>query len=1147
MTQTIQDRTQLLINSIHREFLNRTEVEGRKQGADFGISLEMEVTPDNNLWLKFMRKGESHTINIPLPFEHGGVQYLQQNEVLRATCPFWLEPDQIELDYLAVIYKIVFDTPLGFISKNLLKATCFLQQMIYGFHNDNASIVAYRFQQAINEIVHRMPLHETEMNSFIMNQRLMVIDPEFDELRGPEEKLAYQKLKAIKYFDRGWTSIGLSDGTLSEKNYLLKCDLRFISPFAIRYHNPQRNLYSTLGMKGDELPIIRSQSMQNLMDRGIARTGWNLFTAFVDIPDIFEDQIMVDESLLKKGVKYTRRYQIFGTLMVKEGQKVKTGAKLGVCPDGQVKFFDVDCQSAKIVRIVEAKANVGGGQETVYNVIVEYRRKFKDGFKITNMHGNKGIVRIAQLGYATDPRTGEKRKLEVIVGAKTVGKRKNYGQVLEALFNNVLESDGHEGPLVIADDWWVPNEDIVQGLTRCGFNADGTWQCNTYAGDVKAICGNVFWGVIKSPEDQLWKGDATLRRNGRDVRTAGLKFSHVEFRSLITRFGVGNPILDEIMSYAQGTENLHELIKMMQSVKGIVPDNLPVLGWDKLTPLDQTNGTIVDRPSIAGTIVDDDFLPGGFVMQLPLPFQTLLNQKYEVEHEGFAQDVAAMPAEFKEKIAHNFITQMIYVPSGVLRRCWRHDTGKLGLSEVGVLYNNMLIMSHRLAAKPEEPVNHRLYYGAVAAFFRALARMAGTKKGELANYAMSVRYPFSVKAVAALSTTLPKNVVEIHRDMADQLQVRNGDIVLAERFPCLGFMSVRAQKVRITDDPLAKYVIRVSGNSLVSQNLDFDGDVLYLASMHTPEARLCLKREFDNPNRTCWKAITALNTRKGAPHIKEYTLGDMKVTPFEDLTNARHAEIVEKNTGVKAQTGPVIALTYNLMRIIENSPLAESHKMRVAAEMFLEKAAQSVFEQKHGGRSLYEIVIEGVCCADIEMLVEVGFKRSTTTQICELIRRHAAAMNIHDLRKYFIRMKEWGGSNIVSRIVRENNRIYFASRAKLHVAHVLDILDDDAVDIPSMMVKWVLAGKAEKIRTALDSVMDERQLSRIKDDEYQDAARELCVAVEEACTVKPTLEDKLAALRGLNRRLMQGRRVSYAATSKGRVYHNPCRRQGKVA
>jgi len=163
--------------------------------------------------------------------------------------------------------------------------------------NGNASVVAYRFQQAVNEIVNKMPLHQTEMNSYVMNNRLVVVDEEFDSLVTPAQRLEYQVNKARRYFARGWTSIGLSDGTLADKNYILKLDLRKLSPFGMKYHNPQRNLYSTLGMVGDELPIIHSQSSKDLLDRGITRKGWNLFTAFVDIPDIFEDQIVVSEDL----------------------------------------------------------------------------------------------------------------------------------------------------------------------------------------------------------------------------------------------------------------------------------------------------------------------------------------------------------------------------------------------------------------------------------------------------------------------------------------------------------------------------------------------------------------------------------------------------------------------------------------------------------------------------------------------------------------------------------------------------------------------------------------------------------------------------------------------------------------------------------
>jgi hypothetical protein len=189
-----------------------------------------------------------------------------------------------------------------------------------------------------------------------------------------------------------------------------------------------------------------------------------------------------------------------------------------------------------------------------------------------------------------------------------------------------------------------------------------------------------------------------------------------------------------------------------------------------------------------------------------------------------------------------YVCEKLYIPSGILRKCWRHDTGKYGLSEIGVLVNNVVTMAHRLNADPNNSQIVKMYYNAVINYYNQVAKSMGSKTGEIARHGMSVRYPFSAKAVATLSTTLPKNTIEIHRSMADFLRIKDGDVGAVERFPCLGFMSVRPQKVTVTDDPMCKYTIRASGNSLVSTNLDFDGDVIYLASFHTPEAKLVLMR-----------------------------------------------------------------------------------------------------------------------------------------------------------------------------------------------------------------------------------------------------------------------------------------------------------------
>jgi len=1090
----INGKVQGFVDSVIAQFNARTVTEGKKHGYVHDIVLNVELN-DNMIWLNFTKSNESHIITVPVPYEEDGVHLLSQNGVTRALCPFWIEKSQIEVDFMAAMYMVIVDKAEGFVSPELVKVTPYLQQMIYGFNNGNAAVVAHKLQKAVNEVVNKMPLHETAMNSYVMNSRIIVIDRDFDELTSPDQRLAYQVGKAKKYFDKGWTSIGLSDGTLADKNYILKRDLRALSPFGVRFHNPQRNLYSTLGMKGDELPIIRSESMQDLMDKGVTRKGWNWFTAFVDIPDVFEDQIVVDISHADKFVTYDKRIQVFGDATVKKGDTLKTGDVVGIAKDDVPFIFDNACDHAVVTDVTESLVAVGSEKEKIFNVLITYKRYFIDGFKLTNLHGNKGVIRLMDLGYAIHPVTGLRTKIDVIVGAKTIGKRKNYGQVMEALTNCLTDIDrvpspwdyarlaiGKEvskakQPLVIADDWFQPLDQVKAGLERRGFNKGCTWECDTYVGKLNAVCGTVFWGCIKTPHDQLWKENATASTNGKEVRTAGLKFSHIEFRAIDTQFGSESPIMDEIMGYSQGASSLTELLEMLKAKKGEYNGDKQTYDMASVKAIDNTLGTIVDKVYIDGTVVDGEFLKSGFLLRLPLPYQTLVHTHGDIVHEGAVLTPNDLPQDVASSVTREYVADRIYLPEGLLRACWRHPSGKFGLSEIGVVVNNVVSMSHRLMANPNDPSNYRLYYGAIKSFFAKITGMVSGKNGEISNSTMSVRYPFSAKATATLSTTLPKNTVEIHRSMAKILKVNNGDVVLVERFPCLGFVSVRCQKVRITDDPMCKYTIRASGNSLVSTNLDFDGDVIYLASFHTLEAKKALFDSWTNPNKTCYAEIDRLNNRKGAPHIKEYTFDDFGITPFEDMTNDSHAAIVEKNTGVKAQTGPVIALTYNIMRITEDSDIGKDLKTKVAIEMFVEKAAQSVFEQKHGGRSLHEIVIDGICTGDAKSLIDAGFKRGITEALCNLIKTRAAAMNVFDLVAFHEKAKEKGTSNIISKIVKHGNKIYHASRSsKIECIDLLEAIEAPAVDIPSKMYKWAMAGNADRLKTPFEEMWETKKL-----------------------------------------------------------------------
>ena len=1055
---------------------------------ELGVKFSYEID-DYTAWLSITdTKGVNHSIDIPVPFVENGAVLIKYNDVKRAVCNYLFEETGQVYNYVGVISKILFELCPEFTPEHLQKQVPFVYQMATAVKWDTVAITTRNIQRTLNSIINRYPLHETYMNSFAMNNRLIIIDPEFDALSNPKDQHDYQLRKADKYFDRGWTTMGLSDGVLAGKNYILTTNLKRFSPFGLNYHNPQRNLYSTLGMRGDELPLIQSESMKALSDQGIQRTGWNLFTVFVDIPDVWEDQLMVDNSLANKGVTYDRRYQIFGTLSIKEGDVIKVGQVIAVSPDGQPVTFKEIADRAVVSEINGITVNVGGTKVLAHSVIVKLTRKFKDGVKLTNTAANKGVIRMADLGYAVDPRTGEKRKIDVIVSSKAVNKRKNYTQLLEAIMNNVCG----EQPTVIADDILVTAEQVEESLVSHGLPADGTWKCNTYAGEFDCVAGLVFWGLTHDVEDMLWDKHDTNATNGRGLRSAGLKFSTVEMRALETRFGKDNPVLDEVMSYAQGTDDIQEKLHCIKGKRGEFPNDRYLVPITKVVPVDVSRSTIVPKSSIRGTVVDDEFFPEGFVLQLPITFEICYNADGEVEYEGHPRPNGSFDATGLTVVR----SDRVYVPAANLRKCWRHPTGRYGLSEIGTLVNTLVLLSYKYMAEPDKAINVKLLFNTIFAYFNRITRSMSTKRGDVSVYGMAIRYPFSAKAVATLSNTLPKNTIEIHRAMAENLEVTNGDVVLVERFPCLGFMSIRPQKIRITDNEQCRYTIRVSGNSLGSLGLDFDGDVLYLASFHTDAAKKALVKEWTNPNKSCYENIVRLNKKMGHPNTNTLKLQDYNISAFPALTIEAHNAIVDKATGVKSYTGPVIALAYNIMRIVENSEIHNNQKTNCAVEIFLDKVANSIFKQKHGATPLRDIVVDAVCTGDIETLVKHGFERSTSTIICDTIKSKALLLGVTDLVEHHKQAKEKNSSNIINKIVRKENKVYFASRAALEPIEFLHHLEQPAVDVPSKILHWVMSGKAKDVKNIIDIRKEDAVFDVFKTPNHKEACKGLCEYID---------------------------------------------------
>ncbi len=1066
MNTIIEQRTQQLMGPIKSEFDRLNNILGT------GLTLETKIM-DSTLWITIRDAVVAQSITVPLThMTDAGVELITHNDVTRVVCDYWIEKEQLRLNYYDIV-KILICDDINRIMVNTYTDQPLISKIIRSFKTSSAPMMVSTLQSLINKVVNEMPLHETDMNSWAMHKRLVIIDPAFERMRDPNEKLEYQVGKNRKYYSMyGWTSIGLSDNTLADSNNILTVDLRNFTPFGM-YHNPQRNLYSTLCMKGDELPKVRTKSMQELIDKGISRKGWNLTTAILDTPLNFEDQILVDKRHMSKFHQVKKKYIIYGTrIFVKKGDEVKFGDVLGISNDKTSTTMRLICEDAKVVNVRRAVINVGGEEIDSAIINIEGRRFLKEGSKFSNLHGNKGIIKFMDLGNAIDPRDGSEVPIDVMISAKSVEKRKNFGQILEALSNNINKDKEY---LVISDDLKVNMDNLRSTLTKNGFPNDGVWRVNTYCGEYEAVVGKMFWGVTKDPEDQLWHDNKTASTDNREIRTSGLAFSHVEMKALVTHFGPGNPICKEILSHAQGTQNVKDYIRIIKGCCNEFEDNYPEVDASIVGYVDSSKSIFHTLDAIKGSVLDEDFMPNGFILKLPVSVQAISDKAKRREF------IMSVPQEVNTDVYESHIYNKVFIPNSMLRRCWHHANGKWGLSVVGNLINNV-VKAVSLYSLTKDVMQHIGIVSALDKYFRGVARILGGKNGEISDYTMGVRYPHSSRATVSLSESLPENTIEIYEDMARSLGVKTGDVVIAERFPCLGFVSIRPQYVKVSRDPQCKYVIRASGNSLVSMNLDFDGDTLFIASFKTPKAITMLRNYMKKPDELCDSEIRRINGRK-VPCFNEMTFDDFHIIPFMRPSVDEQAELVRKATGVKSHTGPVIALAYNLMRMVEANVPYTNQKAHVELELLLDFLGNTVFKQKHGIKSLQEEATDAICTGNTARMVELGFKREPSELLCNLIRSEAASTGIRDIVWYHNTVvKEQGGSKIINRIVRMKNRLWFASRSVMNPFKLNDHLKDKAVDLPSMMMHALLKSDHIKASDILKHKEAERNIHRANTD-----------------------------------------------------------------
>ncbi len=1025
-----------------------TRLNSGLRGGGRHLDLKIETEQDEtNYFLTFRSTDEKGTLVIPRAIKNKyGNTILGDSNCHRALCPFMIvtngQAQHVSFDELISVL----------LSENIEELfpaqgkRSFLNKILHGFLDERGQLAVSMCQRFLNlTLFNALPLSGTPLQDWAMNRRLMIFDPIFEKLP-PADKLEYQIRK--NELLHPYSSIGLSDGAAATRNYILEDDLKKYAAFGCHHHHPIRNLYSTLGMQGPEPAQVISASMAGLEKQGISRGGWNWITAFMDTPETFEDQILVDLRHANKQVAERRSFTIFGEETVTLGDTLLRDRVIGINSDDSPVCFEIDCDYAKVVEIRDGVVPFDGLEEPVRIVTVEVTYSFKEGFKLTNQSGNKGIVALRDLG--TVEIAGKTVPIDVMVSARSVQKRKNFGQILEAM-TSLITPEGER--VVVADEVQVRVEDVEASLVAHGLPSDGAFDITTPWGKFRTMVGRVHWGVTKTPEEQLWRKKDVLATNQRGLRTRGNKFSAVEFKALTTLLGPGSKVVEEILSHQQGVGEVRELMNVLESLRGNYLPNIPVVEPETYVYLPAGMGTFYEESNLVGTVADEEVYPQGCYLQLPFTLQVRI--PIDRFKSSIEETIAGRNA-YESEDCRVFETDRIYIPSAALRQPWKHPTGKYGLSDIATLLNQVLEVIDRL--KYNE-VKETLVAATIYKYYHHITRGLASKSGKVNQYLMSVRYPWSTKATAALKSTLPENYIEIHRGMGDDLGVVDGDYVLVERFPCLGFMSTRIQRVLVTDDPQCKYVIRASGNSLCSMNLDFDGDVIYVMSFHTEGALLELKENFHNPHPRVKEVLDELNGRK-TPTTRTMSLQEMKIQTFKTLSPEEHAQVNGTSLAVKLWTGPVIALCYGLMRIVEGRLPYQAREGHINVEVFLDKVGNSVFAQKHGTKSLREECVEAVCLADAGAMVDLGFPMKESLELCAIIRERAAKLGVRtdaELAEHYRCHVEDGSSSIVSAIVRRNHKAYFATRSSMHPIDFMEHLEADPADLASYLIQRSLS------------------------------------------------------------------------------------------
>jgi len=308
-----------------------------------------------------------------------------------------------------------------------------------------------------------------------------------------------------------WTSISQSSGNCGRTMYMAEeckindigcftkrgrvyCDIlnkNLIVPEYNRRRTTASNFKASSKLVSPDKPMVFPEDYDNNLN------GKHLLTVHAIMPGVYKEQIVMSKSAARKMTCVIPEKQTFVVpgwckqslkMEAKAGDIVRPNQIIGSYSDGE-ETITLKChvkREAKLSNISEIRTKVANTVCT--KLIVEYERFhiLRSGDKITNRHGNKGIVNI--IPDEQMPKIDGK-PAEVVTNALATLKRRNPGQIVEAMLNNIAEESG---PAPVPHFLEGEDGNIPSALIK-----ECKPQKHTYNGQtVEAWSGKVFWIVL---------------------------------------------------------------------------------------------------------------------------------------------------------------------------------------------------------------------------------------------------------------------------------------------------------------------------------------------------------------------------------------------------------------------------------------------------------------------------------------------------------------------------------------------------------------------------------------------------------------------------------------------------------------------------